>query len=81
MKPHSLLRGFLVTRELSHLTRIIPLLSVSFFETHGVRDYYQCVFVYVCGLSRQCQEIPRVDLNITPRYINYMGNTWASEDM
>ena len=40
-----------------------------------------CVCACVCGLSRQCQEIPRVDLNLTPRYINYMGNTLASEDM
>ena len=30
--------GFLVTRELQDLTRF-PLLSVSFFETRGVRDY------------------------------------------
>ena len=45
--------------ELPHLTRI-PLLSVSLFETRGVRDYYQCVFVFLCGhvrvLSRLWQE-------------------------
>ena len=40
-----------------------------------------CVCVCVCGLSSQCQEISRVDLNINPRYIIYMGNTRASEDM
>ena len=40
-----------------------------------------CICVCVCGLSRQCQEIPRVDLNITPRHIVYMGNTLASEDV
>ena len=40
---------------------------------------YLCVCV--CGLSRQCQGIPRVILNITPRYINYKGNTRTSEDI
>ena len=44
-----------------------------------------CVCVYVCvcvgGLARLCQEINRVVLKITPRYVNYKENTRASADI
>ena len=40
-----------------------------------------CVCVCVCGLARLCQEIARVVLNITLRYVNYKKNTRTSEDI